>query len=243
MAGTLSKDAYFLDLSLLEYRRAWDLQTRLLDARVAGSLEKDLILCLEHPPVFTMGRRGGLENLKVPQTFLETQGIEVIHVERGGDITYHGPGQLILYPIVDLRSSGYKVVDFVQDLEEIMIRILFDWGIRGERNSLNRGVWIGSAKIGSIGIAVRRSVSFHGLALNVNTGLEPFGWVNPCGLTGVMVTSMKKILEKEIPMDEVRRQTRIHTEQILGVRLVPIGLDETLNLICGAPIAEGTGRL
>jgi lipoate-protein ligase B len=119
----------------------------------------------------------------------------------------------------------------LQDLEEIMIRILLHWGIQGERNSLNRGVWIGRAKIGSIGIAVRRGVSFHGLALNVNTELEPFGWVNPCGLTGVMVTSMKKILGKEIPMDEVRQQARIHVEQILGMQLIPIGLDETLTII------------
>jgi lipoate-protein ligase B len=231
MCHASSRDAYFLEFSLLDYRKAWDLQTRLLGVRVDGLLDKDLIMCLEHPPVFTLGRRGGLENLKVPQAFLDSQGIEVIHVERGGDITYHGPGQLVLYPIVDLKSSGCKVVDFVHHLEEIMICILADWGLQGERNDLNRGVWIGRAKIGSIGIAVRRGVSFHGLALNVNTGLEPFGWVNPCGLTGVMVTSMKEILGKEIPMDEVRQQARTHVEQVLGMRLVPIDLDETLNII------------
>jgi lipoate-protein ligase B len=231
MPQTCSREAYFLDLRLLEYRKAWDLQTRLLEARVAGVLDKDLILCLEHPSVFTLGRRGGIENLKVPQTFLDSRGIAVIHVERGGDITYHGPGQLILYPIVDLKRAGRKVVDFVQDLEEIMIRILSHWGLQGERNSLNRGVWIGRAKIGSVGIAVRRGVSFHGLALNVNTELEPFGWVNPCGLTGVMVTSMKKIIEKEIPMDEVRQQARMHVERVLGTQLIPIGLDESLNII------------
>ena len=242
MARILSKDAYFLDFPLLEYRRAWDLQTRVLDARVNGLLQKDLILCLEHPPVFTLGRRGGLENLKVPQPFLESRGIEVIHVERGGDITYHGPGQLIIYPIVDLRSAGYKVVDFVHDLEEIMIRILSDWGIQGERNSLNRGVWIDRTKIGSLGIAVRQGISFHGLALNVSTALEPFGWVNPCGLAGVMVTSMKNFLGKEISMDEVRRQARIHVEQVLGIRLVSIGLNETLNLISPSPIVEGSIR-
>jgi lipoate-protein ligase B len=231
MSDACSRDAYFFESPLLEYRKAWDLQVRLLEARVGGLLDKDLILCLEHPPVFTLGRRGGLDNLKVPRAFLDSQGIEVIHVERGGDITYHGPGQLVLYPIVDLKRSGWKVVDFVQSLEEIMIRVLSDWGLQGERNTLNRGVWIGRAKIGSIGIAVRRGVSFHGLALNVNTGLDPFEWVNPCGLTGVMVTSMKKTLGKEIPMDEVRRQTRFHVEQILGLRLIPVDLDETLNMI------------
>ncbi len=240
MARTYLREAFFLDFSILEYRRAWDLQTRFLEARASGSLEKDLILCLEHPPVFTLGRRGGFENLKVSRLFLESQGIEVIHVERGGDITYHGPGQLILYPIVDLRSSGYKVVEFVQDLEEIMIRTLSDWNLQGERNHLNRGVWIGRAKIGSIGIAVRRGVSFHGLALNVNTGLEPFGWVNPCGLAGVKVTSMKEILRKEIPMHEVRQQAQAHAEQILGMRLIPVGLEETLELINPGPVAQGS---
>ena len=240
MSDTHPREAYFLDLPLLEYRKAWDLQTRLAEARVEGLLDRDLILCLEHPPVFTLGRRGGLENLKVPQTFLGSRGIEVIHVERGGDITYHGPGQLILYPIVDLKASGLKVVGFVQDLEEVMIRILSDWSLRGERNSLNRGVWMGRAKIGSIGIAVRRGVSFHGLALNVNTGLEPFGWVNPCGLTGVMVTSMKKILGKEIPMDEVRYRARVHLEEVLGLRSIPVDLDETLRAI--GPAVPDPGR-
>lgn len=231
MPRACSREAYFLDLPLLEYRKAWDLQTGLLEARAQGRLHQDLIVCLEHPPVFTLGRRGGLENLKVPRSFLDSQRIEVIHVERGGDITYHGPGQLVLYPIVDLKGCGRKVVEFVQDLEEIMIRILSGWGIRGERNSLNRGVWIGDAKIGSIGIAVRNGVSFHGLALNVNTGLEPFGWVNPCGLTGVMVASMEKILGREIPMDEVRQQAQTHVEQVLNMRLIPIDLDEALNII------------
>jgi len=141
----------------------------------------------------------------------------VVHVERGGDITYHGPGQLVIYPIMNLKEGRFGIVDFVGALEELMIRILADWGIRADRNSLNRGVWVGMSKIGSIGIAVRRSISFHGLALNVNTDLDPFTWIHPCGLQGVTVTSMKKILGQEIPMDEVKEKAAIHLQEVFGV--------------------------
>jgi len=208
-----------LDLGLLEYRKAWDLQIRLLNARKDGILKQDAALFLEHPPVFTLGRRGGLSNLKVPEEFLNSRAIPVVHVERGGDITYHGPGQLIIYPIVNLKEGRRGVVDFVGALEELMIQTLADWGIRGERNSLNRGVWVGLSKIGSIGIAVRRSISFHGLALNVNTDLDPFSWIHPCGLRGVTVTSMKKVLGRDIPMAEVKKRAALHLQEVFGVEL------------------------
>jgi lipoate-protein ligase B len=152
-------------------------------------------------------------------------------VERGGDITYHGPGQLVVYPIVDLRASRWSVVEFVEALEEVMIRTLMDWGIKAERNPKNRGVWVGLSKIGSVGIAVRRSISFHGLALNVNTELEPFSWVHPCGLQGVRMTSMKEILGKEIAMVDVRRATATHIQEIFHVQMETETLDEILNLL------------
>jgi lipoate-protein ligase B len=204
-----------------------------VSARIERTLDKDIFLSLEHPPVFTLGKRGDLQNLKVTKAFLESQGIEIVHVERGGDITYHGPGQLVIYPIVNLRNAGWKVVDFVEGLEEIMIRVLADWDIAAERNSVNRGVWVGRAKIGSVGIAVRHDVSFHGLALNVNTGLAPFGWVNPCGLHGVMVTSMKQILGKEIPMEEVKHMARRHIEQVFGINLFSIPWDKIQGFLSG----------
>jgi lipoate-protein ligase B len=220
-----------LDLDLIDYRKALDLQLQLVNARHDRILETDAVLFLEHPPVFTLGRRGNLEGLKVPQSFLESQGIPVIPVERGGDITYHGPGQLVVYPILDLRSSGWRVVEFVEALEGVMIRTLMDWGIKALRNPKNRGVWVGPSKIGSVGIAVRRSISFHGLALNVNTELEPFNWVHPCGLQGVCMISMKEIMGKEIAMEDVRRATATHIQEIFGVQMKPNTLDDILNLL------------
>ena len=223
-----------LDLGLMEYGKAWDLQIKLLEARKKDILKQDAALFLEHPPVFTLGRRGGVSNLKVPEEFLNSRNIPVVHVERGGDITYHGPGQLVIYPIVNLREAKRGVVDFVRALEELMIRTLADWGIRAERNSLNRGVWVASSKIGSIGIAVRRSISFHGLALNVNTVLDPFTWIHPCGLQGVTVTSMKKILGQEIPMAEVKKKAASHLEEVFGVGIESCSMKQ-LELLLAHP--------
>jgi lipoate-protein ligase B len=234
------RDSHLIDLPLTPYRAAWELQIRLVNARTARVLDRDAILFVEHLPVFTMGRRGGLDNLRVPKAFLDSQGIEVVLVERGGDITYHGPGQLVIYPVMDLRDARWRVVDFVHSLEEIMIRTVADWGIRAERNSLNRGAWVGMSKIGSIGIAVRHSISFHGLALNVNTDLEPFGWINPCGLNGVTATSMKEILEKDIPMEDVKKAARYQMENILGMHLVPLSMKDLEDLLNG-PSREADG--
>jgi lipoate-protein ligase B len=231
-----SQEWLWLDLDLFDYTRARDLQLQFVNARREGNLETDAVLFLEHPSVFTLGRRGNLKNQKVSKSFLESRGIPVIRVERGGDITYHGPGQLVIYPIVDLKASGWRVVEFVEALEEVMIRTLMDWGIKAERNPKNRGVWVDTSKIGSVGIAVRRSVSFHGLALNVNTELEPFTWVHPCGLQGACMTSMKEIMGKEIAMEDVRRTTATYIQEIFGVHLKPKVLDDILNLL-GTAIA------
>jgi lipoate-protein ligase B len=230
----------YADLGLMDYQQAWDLQLKLVSARGDRVLGSDLILFLEHPPVFTLGRRGGTDNLKVPKAFLDSQGISIIHVERGGDITYHGPGQLIVYPIVDLKSARWKVVDFVDALEEIMIRTVGDWGIKAGRNPLNRGAWVGLSKIGSIGIAVRHSVTFHGLALNVNTVLEPFSWVHPCGLDGVSMASMKEVTGHEISLEAVHRSARKHMESVFRVKLSPVTPQDIQNVLHGA--SPGRGR-
>jgi len=222
----MPRNCLWLELPATEYRTAWDLQTNLVAARRDRIIEKDIFLCLEHPPVFTLGRRGGRENLTVSEGVLKKYGIPVIQVERGGNITFHGPGQLIVYPIVDLHASKLTVVDFVEKLEEVMIRTAAEWRIGAERNPANRGVWVGPKKIGSIGIAVRRGVSFHGLALNVNTDLEPFTWINPCGLEGVLVTSMKQVLDEEIPMEDVRHASHLHIREILDVELERIHLED-----------------
>lgn len=209
-----------VSLPVLGYTEALDLQYALVAARVDGRLERDVLLILEHPAVFTLGRRGGQDNLGVSRSFLRRKAIPLVHVERGGDITYHGPGQLVIYPIVNLRQAGCRVVDFVSGLEEVMVRVLAHWGIAGQPSAVNRGVWVGPAKIGSVGVAIRRSVSFHGLALNANTDLDPFQWINPCGLTGITVTSMQQELGRKVDMDQVRREAGEAFGTVFG--MVPV---------------------
>jgi len=220
-----------LELSKVAYKEAWNLQLAIVAARKDKILNSDVILLLEHFPVFTLGRRGGLENLTVSKAFLKKTGIEVIHIERGGNITFHGPGQLVGYPIIDLRAARLSVVDYVNSLEEVMIRTATDYGVRAERNPMNRGIWVGNSKIGSIGIAVRRWISFHGFALNVNLSLKPFQWINPCGLQGIGVTSLAREISRQIPMHRVRETAKRHMEAIFGIKLATAGLPELRNLL------------
>ena len=218
-----------IELPATEYTRAWDLQNNLVEARKDGVIDKDIILLLEHPRVFTLGRRGGLKNLTVSEDFLEKAGIPLIHVERGGDITFHAPGQIVMYPIINLRAARLGVIDYVGMLEEVMIRTAADWGIEARRNPLNRGVWVGNNKLGSIGIAIRRGISFHGMAFNVNLSLEPFGWINPCGLQDIGITSMEKELSRKVSMDEVRKAIKRHVEKIFSVELVMSDLTQVFS--------------
>ena len=172
---------------------------------------------------------------------LECGGLKCFHAERGGDITYHGPGQLVVYPVVDLRRRGWKVVEFVETLEEVMIRVAADWGIVAGRNPKNRGVWIGNKKMGSIGIAIRHGVSFHGIALNVNTAMDPFSWINPCGLTGVEMISMQQALGREIVMEEVRSATRLHIREIFGVELEQTDVNNIYKIL-DSDLSENPGK-
>lgn len=195
-SGRASRKWFCADLPMLDYRTAWDLQVRLVAARKGGIIGSDVLILLEHEPVFTLGRRGGRENLTVSEAFLEEAGVCVLHVERGGNITFHGPGQLVGYPILDLQAAGLSVTGYVERLEEVMIRTAAEWGVVAERNSLNRGVWAGGRKLGSVGIAIRRGISFHGFAFNVKPSLKPFGWINPCGLKGIEMTSLERELSR-----------------------------------------------
>jgi lipoate-protein ligase B len=206
----------------MEYSAALDLQHHLVSARQRLAIESDIVLILEHPPVYTLGRRGGIENLKVSKGFLNRLKIPVIQAERGGDITFHGPGQLVVYPIVDLAGGGLKIVDYVTGLEEIMLRTVSDWEIFAERSSINRGIWIADKKLGSVGISVKRGISFHGCALNVSVSLKPFQWIHPCGLVDVGVTSMAQELSKTLSMKPVREAMKHHLESVFGFKLVKI---------------------
>jgi lipoate-protein ligase B len=177
------------NLGVVPYGEALALQYRLAEEVRAGD-RPDTVLFLEHTSVFTLGKRGGRENLTVTDDFLADRGVTVFETERGGNITYHGPGQLVVYPIISLKRLGIGVADYVDRLEEVMLRTAAAWGVRAGRNPKNRGVWIENNKLGSIGIAVKRGIALHGLALNVSTDLAPFGWINPCGLTDVGITTL-----------------------------------------------------
>ena len=215
-----SNEACFsVNLGTMDYNGAWKLQSELVAARVNNSIDRDIILFLEHPAVFTLGRRGGRDYLLVKESFLEQSGIPVVQVERGGYITFHGPGQLVVYTIIDLEARRLGVTDFVAALEEIMLQTVRTWGLTAQRNSKNPGIWLGHRKLGSIGIALRKGISFHGLSLNVNVDLTPFSWIQPCGLQGVSMTSVSQELGKEIPMDAVHRAVKEGFKSVLNLKL------------------------
>lgn len=193
------------------------LQKQLVAARFAGTLAHDVLIVVEHPPVYTFGRHGGRENLLVDDAFLAGKSIDLAQTERGGNVTYHGPGQLILYPIMNLHAARLGVDDYVYSCEEIMIRTAADFHVTAVRNIANHGVWVGPAKLGSVGIAIRRGICYHGLALNVNCDLTPFAWINFCGLSGSAMTSLERASGTAVSTQAVRRRMRHHFTVIFGV--------------------------
>ena len=215
------RPAWLLDLPISAYPEVHHLQLQCVAARRSRRLDRDLIIVVEHPPVFTLGRRGGRENLLVSEETLHAKGISVIPVERGGDITFHGPGQIVVYPIFDLSTAKHKVVSFVETLEEAMVRTAADWGVVAKGDKRQRGAWVAGRKLGSVGITIRRSISFHGLALNVNTDLTPFSWVNPCGIPDCTMTSLSLETGRKISTTEVRRCLTDHLARLLDLVLSP----------------------
>ncbi len=209
----MDRRGYVIDLGLMDYEKAWDLQHHLWQKRVEGHLP-DLVLLLEHPHVFTLGRRGNRSHLIVSPEILEAMKIPILHVERGGDVTYHGPGQMVVYPILGLKDYGYRLVRYVDQLEEVILRLLKDFRIEGRRDPSNRGVWVNEDKIASIGVAIKRWVSFHGFSLNYETDLKYFDLINPCGLVGRKMTTMAKILGKEIYRKQLVERICFHFNQI-----------------------------
>jgi len=180
----------------LPYEEAGAMQQRLAVERQNGAIP-DLLLLLEHPPVYTRGRRSTPEELPMGAEWYEAQGIEVRDTDRGGRVTYHGPGQLVAYPIVSLRPYGDDVHEYVRRLERVMIESLAEHGVSAGPIEGQTGVWVGERKIGSIGVHVSRGVTTHGLAVNVSNDLQPFEWIVPCGIEGCRVTSLSRELGAE----------------------------------------------
>ena len=178
-------------LGQVPYEEARRLQKRLEGSRQAGEIP-DVLLLLEHPPVYTKGRRSDAAELPMGEDWYRMQGIEIAETDRGGRVTYHGPGQLVAYPIVSLRPYGDDVHVYVRNLERVMIESLAAHGVEaGLREGLT-GVWVGERKIGSIGVHVNRGVTTHGLAVNVSNDLQPFEWIVPCGIDHCQVTSLTR---------------------------------------------------
>ena len=195
------------DWGLAPYAEIHALQQKLVIARAENRIP-NLLLTGEHPAVITLGR-------KTPEGGTYDPGIPVVKIERGGEATYHGPGQLVAYPLVHLTQSRRDLHRFQRDLEEIGLRTLADFGLEGRRREGLTGVWIGERKVQSLGIAVRRWVTWHGLALNVNTDLDPFRAFNPCGLDGAVMISMAEALGSEADFDAVRTRLLAHASELL----------------------------
>ena len=210
------------DLGLVPYAAAHRLQLDLVGRRIAGALDRDLFLLVEHPLVFTLGRHADRGHLGLSEAVLRERGAELARIERGGEVTCHNPGQLVVYPIVHLRQARLPVRDHVERLEEVMLRIASDQGVVAGRDPRNRGVWKGGRKLGSVGVAVRHGVAFHGLALNVANDLEPFTWINPCGLAGVTMTSLAIESGRPHALAEVRTSCCRALEQVFARRLEDI---------------------
>ena len=211
-------DCRVYHLGRLPYRRAWDLQRALVARRKVGEIP-DTLLLLEHPPVITLGRNGHRQHLLSSPETLQEQGIEFVETDRGGDITYHGPGQLMGYPILDLSVIRKDVVWYVRTLEEVLIRAAADFGIRAGRREKLTGVWVDGCKLAAIGVRISRWFTSHGFALNVETDLGSFQHIVPCGITACPVTSLRELLGNLADLGQVRERVTQHMGELFGLRM------------------------
>ncbi|MCS7207459.1 MAG: lipoyl(octanoyl) transferase LipB [Dehalococcoidia bacterium] len=230
----LSSPLWVADLGTMPYRPCWTLQHRLLEGRAQGRVG-DLLLLVEHPPVITLGRRGTLDDVRVPLEALSIQGVEVIPVDRGGQATFHGPGQLVGYPIIHLRERGLGPVAFVRLLEEALITALQRLGIGATRRPGLTGVWVGEEKVCAIGLRVSRAITMHGFALNVSTDLSWFSAIVPCGMPDAGVTSIVKVLGRPVDMGEVKALVARSLAEHLGAFLEWLPRQQVERLV-GTPV-------
>ena len=197
------------DLGRIPYREALEFQRRAVAER-ASNVRGDAIYFVEHEPVLTVGRAGHAENLLIPESLLRARGVEVVPIERGGDVTYHGPGQIVGYPIVALDGlpGGRDMHRYLRDLEDVLILMLGGYGISAGRRPPYTGVWVGDRKVAAIGVAVKRWITLHGFALNLDPDLTHFDWIHPCGIRDLGVTSMRVLLGHAPPRTEVLARLR-----------------------------------
>lgn len=200
------KNLNIVKLGIVDYHWAHQLQRRLVQEHMQNK-GNDSLLLLQHNPVITIGRSGNSSNILVPKSMLSAEGIDIYEIERGGDVTYHGPGQLTGYPIIDLRHFKKDIHWYLRQLEETIIKILAEYSVAGERMEGYTGVWVGDEKVAAIGVAIRRWVTYHGFALNVSPDMSHFQMIRPCGITDKGVTSLERLLGHRVDMDEVIAKT------------------------------------
>lgn len=216
----------FENLGLRSYRQVWDLQEKTLEevkqAKLEGKTGRNRLFFVEHPPVFTVGRSGKDSNMLASSALLQSKNAEFIHVDRGGDVTFHGPGQLVGYPIFNLEEFPLGVKAYIDKIEEVIIRSMARYGINCERLQGATGVWIEphtprARKICAIGVKCSRYVSMHGFALNINTDLSYFNMINPCGFTDKGVTSMQKELDQALDFSAVCNTVKETFAEVFGL--------------------------
>ena len=218
----------YKNLGVVDYKEAWDYQEELFAQKLQEKREdkipeNHLLLC-EHPPVFTLGKSGQDSNLLITQNLLDQKGIQYYKINRGGDITFHGPGQIVGYPILDLEQFKLGVKQYIESMEEAIIRVLAEYGIKSERLDGATGVWLDTAtpqarKICAIGVKASRHITMHGFAFNVNTDLNYYNLINPCGFTDKGVTSMAKELGRNLDMNEVQEKVKLQFAEVFGMEM------------------------
>jgi lipoyl(octanoyl) transferase len=228
------KTCWVLDAGLIPYRPAHELQHQLVQARKAGAIPDVLLFC-EHAHVITLGRNGKRENLLASERVLRQMNVEVHPTDRGGDITYHGPGQIVGYPILNLADHRRDVRWYVEQLEEVMIRTTADYGIAAKRVEGSHGIWMetqaGEEKLGALGVHISRWVTSHGFAYNVATDLRYFDLVVPCGIAGKRATSLERALGRTIACREVRDLLGSHFSSVFNCHLEQVSLDELSKIL------------
>lgn len=229
----MSENVIFMDLGLKSYHEVWDYQESLLaknrQFKAEGHPEKteNYLLFVEHRPVYTLGKSGHMENLLLSSDRMKDKGIEFFHTNRGGDITYHGPGQIVGYPILDLEKFRTDLNWYLRSLEEMIIRTMADYGLKGDRSKGETGVWMDPGlhgkerKICAMGVRCSRWITMHGFAFNVNTNLSYFDGIIPCGIKGKGVTSLALEIGAPQNLSEVKSLLRIHFEEVFSASLQP----------------------
>jgi lipoate-protein ligase B len=215
--GLNNRNLTYCDLGLIDYKEAWDLQKIVFNQRVNGDIPDTLFL-LEHPHTYTLGKVAHKNNLIGSDDFLKKNNISVFDIDRGGDITYHGPGQIVGYPIINLEDWKKDTHKYLRALEEVIMKTCVDYGLNPSRDSKYTGVWIGEKKIAAIGIKVSRWVTMHGFAFNIKTDLNMFKGIIPCGINDKDVTSLKNELGKEITLDEVKKSLLKNFKEIFDYK-------------------------